>query len=194
MGRPDTRKDDIEMLSQRIGWSNKPSRLLMWLLKKLQNNEPMPPVDKKVQPGSYLDRMAQLKRERDCNSGRYRDGNPRRDCDRGGHDRSGGRHNTTQGHQCAQRNDRHDSRDRGERYARDRDRGGPMTILKRRSERQDSRDRTHCGRYERRDRKEDYRDERAGREQKTRSVDCCGIATLGVMELSELILLLMWVY
>merc|ERR1712217_352422 len=60
--RDATREKDVEELHRHLETSNKPSARVMTLLNKLRSGEPLPEPDKRIAPGSYLDK---LERERE---------------------------------------------------------------------------------------------------------------------------------
>merc|ERR1719293_144982 len=68
--RPNTRKEDIECIHKHLETSNKPSARVMMMLGKLRSGESLGEPDKRIAPGSYLDR---LERERDQDKERRRD-------------------------------------------------------------------------------------------------------------------------
>jgi len=57
--RPATRKEDIELIHKHLETSNKPSARVMMMLGKLRSGEPLGEPDRRIAPGSYLDRMEQ---------------------------------------------------------------------------------------------------------------------------------------
>merc|ERR1719412_1002415 len=73
--RPQTRKEDIELIHRHLETSNKPSARVMMMLGKLRSGEPIGEPDKRIAPGSYLDRLEQERerKERDRRDGSRRD-------------------------------------------------------------------------------------------------------------------------
>merc|ERR1711972_309331 len=72
--RPATRKEDIELIHKHLETSNKPSARVMMMLGKLRSNEPLGEPDKRIAPGSYLDRMEQEReREKERKADREKD-------------------------------------------------------------------------------------------------------------------------
>merc|ERR1719433_2362279 len=59
--RSETRKQDIELMHRHLETSNKPSARVMMMLGKLRSGEPLPEPDKRIAPGSYLDRVEREK-------------------------------------------------------------------------------------------------------------------------------------
>merc|ERR1712039_892790 len=62
--REATRKEDVELIHKHLETSNKPSARVMMMLGKLRSGEPIGEPDRRIAPGSYLDRMEQ-ERERE---------------------------------------------------------------------------------------------------------------------------------
>lgn len=62
--RPNTRKEDIDLIHRHLETSNKPSARVMMMLGKLRSGEPIGEPDRRIAPGSYLDRLEQ-ERERE---------------------------------------------------------------------------------------------------------------------------------
>ncbi|CAK0889535.1 unnamed protein product, partial [Prorocentrum cordatum] len=83
-GRAATRKDDVEQLHRHLETSNKPSSRVMMMLGKLRSGESLGEPDKRVAPGSWLDRQEREKerekerRDKDRDRGRSRDRAPKR--------------------------------------------------------------------------------------------------------------------
>merc|ERR1711963_20503 len=80
--RPQTRKD-IELIHRHLETSNKPSARVMMMLGKLRSGEPIGEPDKRIAPGSYLDRMEQERERKErerrgSTRGRSRDRDRRR--------------------------------------------------------------------------------------------------------------------
>merc|ERR1712039_503545 len=77
--REATRKEDIELIHRHLETSNKPSARVMMMLGKLRSGEPLGEPDKRIAPGSYLDRVEQekeknkRKKEEDRKRGRSKD-------------------------------------------------------------------------------------------------------------------------
>merc|ERR1719150_294631 len=69
--RAATRKEDIELIHRHLETSNKPSARVMMMLGKLRSGEPIGEPDKRIAPGSYLDRLEQERerKERDRRDG-----------------------------------------------------------------------------------------------------------------------------
>eukprot|EP00927_Polykrikos_kofoidii_P083539 TRINITY_DN8577_c0_g1_i1.p1 TRINITY_DN8577_c0_g1~~TRINITY_DN8577_c0_g1_i1.p1 ORF type:complete len:292 (+),score=55.42 TRINITY_DN8577_c0_g1_i1:77-952(+) len=63
--RSATRKDDIDLIHRHLETSNKPSARIMMMLGKLRSGEPLGEPDKRIAPGSYLDRMEREKERKD---------------------------------------------------------------------------------------------------------------------------------
>jgi len=63
--RPNTRKEDIELIHKHLETSNKPSARIMMMLGKLRSGDPLGEPDKRVAPGSYLDRVEREKKEKE---------------------------------------------------------------------------------------------------------------------------------
>lgn len=85
--RSSTRKDDIELIHRHLETSNKPSARIMMMLGKLRSGEPLGEPDKRIAPGSYLDRMEREKERKerdrqDRTSGSTRGGGRSRSRDR----------------------------------------------------------------------------------------------------------------
>merc|ERR1712203_586422 len=70
--RIETREQDLEMLHRHLETSNRPSARIMTMLSKLRSGEPLPEADRRVAPGSYLDRMQKQKAADDRNRSRSR--------------------------------------------------------------------------------------------------------------------------
>lgn len=84
--RKETREQDIELMHKHLETSNKPSARVMMMLGKLRSGEPLPEPDKRIAPGSYLDRK---EREKEREKEEARGGRGRsRDRRRGGKSRS----------------------------------------------------------------------------------------------------------
>lgn len=106
--RPQTRKEDIELIHRHLETSNKPSARVMMMLGKLRSGESIGDPDKRIAPGSYLDRVEQEKdREKERRAERNSDRRGRPTPSGDGGDTKRGR-----------------SRDRQGRRSRSRDRGG----------------------------------------------------------------------
>uniref|UniRef100_A0A7S1RZM9 Uncharacterized protein n=1 Tax=Alexandrium catenella TaxID=2925 RepID=A0A7S1RZM9_ALECA len=84
--RKETREQDIELMHRHLETSNKPSARVMMMLGKLRSGEPLPEPDKRIAPGSYLDRKEREK-ERDKEEARGARGRSR-DRRRSGRSRS----------------------------------------------------------------------------------------------------------
>lgn len=80
--RPETREQDVEIMHRHLETSNKPSARVMMIFGKWKTGEPLPQPDKRIAPGSYLDR---LEREREH---RAEEGRGRRSRDRRRNERS----------------------------------------------------------------------------------------------------------
>merc|ERR1712066_1046825 len=61
--RNETREQDLEMLHRHLETSNRPSARVMTMLSKLRSGEPLPEADRRIAPGSYLDKMQKQKEE-----------------------------------------------------------------------------------------------------------------------------------
>jgi len=84
--RKETREQDIELMHRHLETSNKPSARVMMMLGKLRSGEPLPEPDKRIAPGSYLDRK---EREKEREKEEARNGRGRsRDRRRSGRSRS----------------------------------------------------------------------------------------------------------
>jgi len=59
--RSATREQDVELMHRHLETSNKPSARVMMMLGKLRSGEPLPEPDKRIAPGSYLDRVEREK-------------------------------------------------------------------------------------------------------------------------------------
>merc|ERR1712151_1400632 len=59
--RTESREKDIELMHRHLETSNKPSARVMMMLGKLRSGEPLPEPDKRIAPGSYLDRKQREK-------------------------------------------------------------------------------------------------------------------------------------
>jgi len=59
--RSATREQDVELMHRHLETSNKPSARVMMMLGKLRSGEPLPEPDKRIAPGSYLDRIEREK-------------------------------------------------------------------------------------------------------------------------------------
>lgn len=112
--RPGTRQQDMELIHKHLETSNKPSARVMMMLGKLRSNEPLGEPDKRVAPGSYLDRMEQ---ERDKEKEKKADRDKERQQDR----RSGGGGDSKRG-RSRDRAGRGRSRSREKKRSRSRDR------------------------------------------------------------------------
>eukprot|EP00928_Gymnodinium_smaydae_P078944 TRINITY_DN62996_c0_g1_i1.p1 TRINITY_DN62996_c0_g1~~TRINITY_DN62996_c0_g1_i1.p1 ORF type:complete len:309 (+),score=51.55 TRINITY_DN62996_c0_g1_i1:44-928(+) len=78
--------EDIECMHRHLETSNKPSARVMMMLGKLRSGEKLPDPDKRIAPGSYLDKMQNLKdhkSDRDRERDRDRDRQRSRSRDRG---------------------------------------------------------------------------------------------------------------
>jgi len=77
--RSATREQDVELMHRHLETSNKPSARVMMMLSKLRSGEPLPEPDKRIAPGSYLDRVERDKeRKRDETKDRSRRSRSRR--------------------------------------------------------------------------------------------------------------------
>merc|ERR1719293_576476 len=61
--RPQTRKEDVEIIHKHLETSNKPSARVMMMLGKLRSGESLGEPDKRIAPGSYLDRVEREKEQ-----------------------------------------------------------------------------------------------------------------------------------
>merc|ERR1712228_625948 len=71
--RIDTREQDLEMLHRHLETSNRPSARVMTMLSKLRSGEPLPEADRRVAPGSFLDREKKQKEAVDRKRSRSRE-------------------------------------------------------------------------------------------------------------------------
>jgi len=71
--RSETREQDIELLHRHLETSNKPSARVMMVLGKLKPEDPLPEADKRIAPGSYLDKLEREKERRETDRDRRRD-------------------------------------------------------------------------------------------------------------------------
>jgi len=69
--RPETRQQDIQMIHRHLETSNKPSARVMMVFGKLKADDTIPEPDKRIAPGSYLDKQ-QIMKEYKEKSGRDR--------------------------------------------------------------------------------------------------------------------------
>lgn len=83
--RSETREQDVELMHRHLETSNKPSARVMMILGKLKPDEPLPEADKRIAPGSYLDKLEREKERskedkdrRHSGRDRDRDRDPRR--------------------------------------------------------------------------------------------------------------------
>merc|ERR1712083_643310 len=76
--RDNTRDTDVEQLHRHLETSNKPSARVMTLLNALRSGGPLPEPDKRVAPGSYLDKKKQ-KQDQDKGKARSRSRQNQRD-------------------------------------------------------------------------------------------------------------------
>eukprot|EP00929_Paragymnodinium_shiwhaense_P102646 TRINITY_DN6585_c0_g1_i1.p1 TRINITY_DN6585_c0_g1~~TRINITY_DN6585_c0_g1_i1.p1 ORF type:complete len:318 (+),score=64.03 TRINITY_DN6585_c0_g1_i1:156-1109(+) len=60
-----TKEQDIDLLHRHLETSNKPSARIMMMLSQLRSGEKLPEPDKRIAPGSYLDRKQKEEREKD---------------------------------------------------------------------------------------------------------------------------------
>jgi len=117
--RQETREADLAMISKHLEVSNKPSSMVMMLLKKIRSGETVPQPDKRIAAGSYADmrKKSEERRKKDARNG----GRDRRNKDRS-RSRERRRSPSRDKRRSKSRDKKSKSRDRRDRKSRSRDR------------------------------------------------------------------------